>query len=104
MPLIDKEKDIIFELAVRLYDDENKKRFLGEEKQESYYKNVNQAEGYELQEFDFDTPVEIKAILESFFKEKNLPMEYVVPVMVSMLKLRENVEKEDVLLETIYNF
>lgn len=104
MHLIDKDKEILFRTARKRYSDVNREKYFREAESDSYYLEPQVKESEYLQEYEFQTPAEIKEVLEKLFKEKELPMECLTPVMVMALKLKGNTGKKEILMDTIYNF
>ena len=104
MPLIENDKKKMYEIASKRYCMGNREKYFRESEADSYYLRPSVEPEMYLQEYEFQTPMELKAILEKLFAEKEISMEYLQPVMVMMLKLQESVNQKEVLMETIYNF
>lgn len=104
MSLIEKEKELLCEISGKKYSEAERKSFFGEKELESYYSNpITVCDEY-LQEYEFGSVDEVKAVLKILFSEKEIPMEYLMPVLVAMMKLRNNTERKEVLMDSIYNF
>lgn len=104
MPLIEKEKELLCEISGKNFSETEKKRFFGEKEPESYYFNpMVSCEEY-LQEYEFGSVDEVRAVLEKMISEKEIPVEYLTTVLVAMMKLRSSTEQKEVLMESIYNF
>lgn len=104
MSLIKSDKNVLYEVTCKNHRDTDRQQYLREEKKDSYYLEPNIEPEQYLQKYKFQTSAELKSVLEQWFKEQGLPMEYLQPIMVMMLKLKEEPEINDVLMESIYNF
>ncbi len=104
MPLIKNDMKVLYEVTCKNHRNTDREQYFRETKKDSYYLEPNIKPEQYIQEYKFQTPAELKAVLERWFEEQGLPMEYLQPVMVMMLKLKDGTEINDVLMESIYNF
>ena len=104
MPLIDKEKELLYKIVCEEDRKTIKENFFATIDMDSYYMDSMQTEDEYLQEYDFETPTELKEMLEKIFIEKELPMDLLTPLIVMIFKLKGNINKKEILMETIYNF
>lgn len=104
MCLIENDKKLLYEIVCKKYCDENREKYLRETEAESYFLEPQVKACEYLQEYEFQTPSELRAVLEKVFMEKEIPKECLTPIMVMALKLKGNVGKKDILMDTIYNF
>lgn len=106
MHLIEKEKKLLLETARKDFAQNNPKNFLRNnmDASETYYLDRNREEhAPSLTEYEFQTPVELKGILEKQWtnaSERNM----IPAVMVAAFKLQDHDAAAEQVSEKIYNF
>ncbi len=106
MHLIEKEKKLLLEIAGKDFAQNDPKNFLRNDMDASdtYYLDRNTEEhAPSLTEYDFQTPVELKEILEKQWtdaSERNM----IPAVMVAAFKLQDHDAATEQVSEKIYNF
>lgn len=103
MFLTNKEKELLEKISAEKWSDNNKKDYLNSGWQEESYYSVP-ADGSYLEKYHFETPLELKQMLERLFDETALPNELVPVVTAAAFKLKGHVKDEGKVMETIYNF
>ncbi len=105
MHSIDKEKQMLLDIAQKDFETNTEKNYLnhGFTDMETYYLDKSADHTDRLMEYEFQNPMELKKILES--KWSDLSQQKMIPaILVAVFKLQNGTGKTDEISEKIYNF
>lgn len=103
MSLTDNEKEKLRQVSAIKWAESSRMNYLNSDWGEGSYYGVPDDTFY-LEEYQFETPLELRGMLEQFFSTAKLPDELVPVVTAAVFKLKDRVKDEGKLMETIYNF